>query len=123
MLKISKIDFDGNIYSIGSIYNQVDQNVELLEASNIFQNLFFIAGHSGYSWNSYFNDLSLLDYGDVVELVIYDKSLVYVIDDIYFIEKTGVMDVEYYENTLFLVTCSLIYPDKQLVVKGSLLNL
>ena len=117
VLNIPKIGLVQNIYSIDSIYNHVDLNVELLSDSSLEDNLFFLAGHSGNGDNCFFNHLVDLEYGDVIHLDFFNYVLYYEVEDIYYIVKNGTMDVEILSNTLYLVTCSLVYPYQQLVIK------
>ena len=120
-LRIPKIHLNCNIYSFDSELNDVSKNVELLQESDVDKNMFFLAGHSGSGRFSYFNDLSLLEIGDVIKISIDNNDFTYVVDDIYFIDKKGYMDVTFSDNTLFLITCSLIYLDKQLVIRSKLI--
>ena len=117
VLSIPKINLIHGIYSIHHIYNQVDYNIELLSDSSLYRRLFFLAGHSGNGENCFFNHLIDLEYGDKIYLDFYDNILVYEVIDIYYIIKDGTMDVDMSFDTLYLITCSLIYPDRQLIVK------
>ena len=121
VLSIPKINFLRKVYSLDSEFNNVDLNVELLGESDIFRNIFFLAGHSGSGDNCYFNDLVMLEIGDMVIISLDDRDLLYRISDIYYVDKVGYMDVRVDDNSLFLITCSLVYLDKQLVVVGSLI--
>ena len=123
VLEIPKISLRKDIYELGSELNNVDYNVELLKESNLSNNLFFLAGHSGNGRNCFFNDLVSLDIGDKINIYVNHQILVYEVDKIYFIDKTGVMDVEVKSNRLFLITCSLVYYNKQLVIEGNLIEL
>ena len=121
-LEIPSIKLKQVVYSINSWRNDVDFHVELLKDSEIDQNVYFLAAHSGDGEASYFNDLSLLGIGDLIYLKTLEEELIYVIDQSYFIYKNGYLLVEEdLVDVIFLITCSLKYPDKQLVIKGILL--
>ena len=120
-LVIPDIDFKMNINDIDSQFNDVDYNVELLEFSNIRNNVYFFASHSGNGDNCYFNRVKELDIGENIYVYINDDLLVYEIIDIYNIIKSGYMEVdENLENVIFLITCSDY--NRQLIVKGLLIN-
>ena len=120
-LVIPKIDFDRKIYDFSSKLNNVDYNVEMLRSSDIYNNLYFFAGHTGSGDNCYFNRLIELKISDIIYILNNDKKLVYEVNDIYFIRKNGYMEVEFdVIDTVFLITCSDY--DRQLIVKGVLIN-
>lgn len=120
-LIIPSIDFEMGIYDIESEYNEVNLNVELLASSQLDNNVFFFAGHSGRGENCYFNRVNELILGDIIFVKSKDKNLVYEVVKIYNIVKNGYMEVDkYLEDVLFLITCSDY--NRQLVVKGVLIN-
>lgn len=119
-IEIPKINLNEFIYPIDSILNNVDYNIELLKSSKVDKNLLYIAGHSGSARNSYFDNLIYLEKGDLIYL----NKFIFVVEKIYFIQKDGNF-LSYYNkegNTLFLITCSLKYIDKQLIIKAKLIN-
>ena len=118
-LQIPRIKLYRDVYNMDSALNNVDYNVEILEGSNIGDNLYFLAAHSGSGDSSYFENLVYLDKGDLVYLKYLDFSYVFVVDDMFYIKKSGYLNVrsKSFYNTLFLITCSLEYVDRQLVVR------
>lgn len=116
-LQIPRIKLYRKVYNIGSNLNNVDYNVEILDSSNIGDNLYFLAAHSGSGDSSYFENLVYLDKGDLVYLKYLDFSYVFVVDDMFYIKKSGYLNINDFYNTLFLITCSLEYVDRQLVVR------
>ena len=118
-LQIPRIKLYRDVYNMDSALNNVDYNVEILEGSNIGDNLYFLAAHSGSGDSSYFENLVYLDKGDLVYLKYLDFSYVFVVDDMFYIKKSGYLSVrsKSFYNTLFLITCSLEYVDRQLVVR------
>lgn len=121
-LYIPRISLRKFVYTIDSSKNDVDFNVELLNGSDEFLNLYFLASHSGGGRASYFDDLVYLDEGDIIWLYKHDGSLGYVVDDIFYIEKNGYFNVSYggNGNRLFLITCSVEKSNKQLVVTAKM---
>lgn len=122
-LYIPRINLRKNVYNIDSSYNDVDFNVEILENSNLNNNLFFLASHSGGGRASYFDNLVRLEVGDFIWINGSDNNLVFVISEMFYIPKNGYFDANYDSigNTLFLITCSLEYAGKQLVVKANMI--
>lgn len=119
VLKIPSIDLYQNVYSINSIYNDVSKNVELLQDSDLDNRLVFLAAHSGSGKATYFNSVVFLEKGDVIFLEYFDRVDGYVVVDKYYIVKNGYFEVgEVSSNRLFLITCSLDYLDRQLVVEA-----
>lgn len=122
-LMIPKINFRMNIYNFDSELNDVDYNIEILKDSSVIDRLFFIVGHSGMGDNCYFNDIKKLEIGDYVYLDVGDEVLIYKIIDRYYIVKNGYMDFGIDKcNRLYLITCDIGNDDKQLVLKGILIN-
>lgn len=123
LLDIPRIELRRKVYNIGSKNNNVDYNVLLLDSSNIENNLYFIASHSGSSRASYFDNLVYLEIGDLIGLKNNDSIMVFVVKDMYYIDKNGYFDVSYNINggELFLITCSLNYINRQLIVRTELI--
>ena len=119
---IPRINLRKFVYNIDSSKNFVDYNVELLRESNLNKNLYFLASHSGGGSGSFFDNLVFLKKGDNIWINIDNNSLEYIVDDIFYIDKTGYFNVKYGSsgNRLFLITCSLEYVTKQLVVEAKL---
>ena len=122
-LVIPKISLNKTIYNIGDYLNNVEYNVEILESSNIENNTIFLASHSGRGQNCYFNRLKELKNKDNIFIIIGNKKLVYEVTDIYYIIKNGQLEIEEnIANTIYLITCSTINTNKQLIIKGKLIN-
>ena len=121
-LYIPRISLRKYVYTLDSSKNNVNVNVALLKGSDIGLNLYFLAAHSGGRRVSFFDDLVYLEKGDIIWIYIGGKSLGYVVDDIFYIEKRGYFEANYSSdgNRLFLITCSLEDKSKQIVVTGKL---
>ena len=113
---IPRINLRNYVYNIDSNKNNVDKNISILPNSNLNNNLYFIASHSGGGKGSYFDNLIFLDKGDIIWL----NNYTFVIEDIFYIEKNGYFDAFYTSNMLYLITCSLDNKGKQLVIKSKL---
>lgn len=121
-LIIPSIGFNMGIYEINSELNNVDYNIELLSSSNLENNLFFIAGHSGRGDNCYFNRIKELSLGEYIYLLNDAGVLIFKIINKYFIVKDGNMVVEDNIDTLYLITCDIYDSNRQLIIKGFLVN-
>lgn len=104
------------------MFNQVRYHVQILMDSNLEKNLFFLAAHSGGGKESYFNQLSFLEIGDIIWIYYQEKMLCFQVEEVFYIPKRGYFEITSLDsyNKLFLITCSLDYQDKQLIVKASL---
>lgn len=121
ILEIPSIEIYQNVYPINNVLNDVSKNVELLQDSDLENHLVFLAAHSGSGSATYFNSLIFLEKGDSIFLNFLNKVDSYVVIDKYYILKNGYFEVgEVYSDHLFLITCSLDYSDRQLVVEAVL---
>lgn len=122
-IDISRIMLKRNVYNIGSKKNDVDYNIELLDNSNIDNDLYFFASHSGSSRASYFDNLIYLEVGDFIRLKNDDTIMIFVVSNMYYIDKSGYFNVNYNINggELFLITCSLNYINRQFIVRAELI--
>lgn len=121
-LSIPKLSFSKEVYCIDSVFNDVSYNVKILDYSSIDRRIFFFAAHSGNGDNCYFNDLIYLEKGDFVVVKIKNDEFCYVIEEIFLIDKDGTFEFVDMDDSLFLITCSLVYKNKQLIVRGSLIK-
>lgn len=121
-LIIPSIRFNMGIYEMDSELNNVDYNIEILSSSNLENNLFFIAGHSGRGDNCYFNKIKELSYGEYIYLWNDNEVLIFKVVDKYFIVKDGDMLVKDDRDVLYLITCDIYNSNRQLIIKGFLVN-
>ena len=119
---IPRINLEKDVYTIDSGENDIDYNIEILEGSDMDKNLFFLAAHSGSGSASYFNELVDLDIGDIILIEKNNIKKYFVIKDKFYITKNGYFEYFSFENRLYLITCSLDYLDKQLVVESILIS-
>lgn len=120
---IPRIKLKKCVYNIDSSLNDVDYNVEILEASDVANNLFFLAAHSGSGQASYFDDLVYLEKGDIIWVNKNEEKYGFVVEEMFYIQKDGYFNVSYNVegNMLFLITCSLKYVDRQLIIRSRLI--
>ena len=119
-LSIPKIALNKGFASIESPYNDVENNIKVLEYSdypNVKKGNFIIAGHSGTAWNSFFRDLHKLEINDKAYVTYNNKKYEYKIVDIYYQEKTGKIKIyrDYNKTTMTLITCTKNDKTKQTV--------
>lgn len=121
-LEIPSINLKEDVYIMNSVWNDVNYHVELLEDSDLSRNILFLAAHSGNGSSSYFNDLVMLEKGDIVLVEYTSERYYYEVEDIYSIVKNGYMKIENnLRNVLYLITCSLEDKKRQIVVQSRLI--
>lgn len=122
VIDIPKIKLYKGIYNYKAQENDISKNIEILKYSNLGNNTIFLASHSGTSSNAYFNDIVRLSINDNIYIYYKKKRYTYIVSNIYYIEKTGYLKLHNnLENKLILITCSLNYNNKQIIVE-SILN-
>ena len=110
-LIIDKINLNRGFYSIDSKYNNVDQNIMVIEKSNmpnITNGNLILASHSGSSSISFFKNLYLLELNDKASVKYKNRTYNYKIVNIYTDKKDGDVVVSRDANStiLTLITCT-----------------
>lgn len=110
-LNIPKINLTKGFLSKNAPDNNVDKNLYIVPGSSypdVEKGNLIIAGHSGNSWNSFFNDLYKLEKGDYAYVTYKNKKYSYKITNIYKQDKVGTIAIyrDYNKTTLTLVTCT-----------------
>lgn len=110
VLEIKKINFIQGFYSINSRKNDINKNIQIIKGSampNELKGNLIIAGHSGRSKNSYFNNLNKLAINDIATVYFDGKTYDYKLVNVYEVEKTGVVNIVRNKEitTLTLITC------------------
>lgn len=124
IISIPKIKLIKKVYNINSKLNNININVEILSSSDLNNNIFFLAAHSGNNINNYFNNLTYLYKEDQIYLKIGNKLYTYSVNNIYYINKTGYLEIpENISNTLVLITCSTTHKNKQLIIESKLISI
>lgn len=127
VLEIPAISFKRRLVNPESKRNNVNYNIQILDNSdmpNVENGLLIVAGHSGNSKVSYFNNLFKVNNNDIINIYFSNKKYVYKITNIYTETKRGTISIKRNKNksTLVLTTCSKVSKDKQLVVISELVN-
>lgn len=122
-IDIPKINLKKNLFKINSKKNNIEYNVEVLKES-IFPNesnsIIFLAAHSGDGDNAYFNDLKLLNEGDVIYISYNATIYKYIITNKSEVSKNGYITGNRTNNDeIVLTTCSDSF-GKQLIINGIL---
>lgn len=119
---IPRINLREKVYTMDSRLNNVDYNVEILKSSDLKRDLYFLASHSGGGRASLFDELFRLEKGDLVFIYYKNKKKVFVVEELFYIKKDGYFEISHDgDGFLYLITCSLKYFDKQLIVKSKLI--
>ena len=110
-LTISKIGLKAGIPWKDSSMNNVDKGVYTLPVSNypdVENGNLVLAAHSGNASISYFKNLWKLAVGDSANVSYNGKTYSYKIVDIYYVEKTGTVQIRRNtkKTTLTLITCT-----------------
>lgn len=110
-LQISKINLKQGLVSKKSYYNNVNRNIQILQASDYpdkENGNVILAAHSGTSAISYFKNLYKLSIGDEAKIFYKDYVYNYKIVDIYNVPKVGSINIsrDTSKTCLTLITCT-----------------
>lgn len=124
ILEIPKINLKKGFLNLNDKNNNVNKNIQVLKNSNMpnIENSFLaIAGHSGNGIHSYFKDIDKLNINDEIYVYYENIKYVYIVNDIYEVNKTGYIEIQKNDiSTLILTTCSEKNKNKQLIVESIL---
>lgn len=98
----------------------LEDNIKLHEKSILSneKSTIIILGHSGYSKNAFFNDLSVLKIGDDINFYYGNKLYFYKVQKIEYITKGHPYKIEFSKDNLYLITCSLTDFSKQIIINS-----
>lgn len=119
ILEIPTINLRKGIFSKDSKNNNVEQNVTILDESNLPNedngNVILVA-HSGTGYKAFFNNLVKLSNNDIAYLYYNNSRFTYKLVNQYEVDKTGEVSIRRNTNTntLTLITCK-VDTNKQLV--------
>ena len=128
VLEIPKINLKKGLYHIDSFQNNVNENLEIINSSNmpdIENGNLIIAGHSGTSDVSYFRYLYKLVTNDYCYIYYNGKKYTYKIVNIYNERKDGKITIHKDSGirTITLITCTLNNDSMQTVYIGNLMDI
>lgn len=111
VLEIPKINLKKGLYDIDSEMNNVEKNIEINKVSDypsVEKGNLILESHSGTSKVSYFKNLDKLTKSDEVIVYFNNIKYVYLIDNFYYIKKTGTAKIkrDNSKNAITLITCS-----------------
>ncbi len=121
-LYIPKISVSNDLYKYGNDINNVDINVYVatLYDFNKLDGSLILASHSGNCSICFFNNLYKLSNGDEIIIENSNNIYLYVVDDMFEIDKTGKFKYNDKDKYIYLVTCVKNTHKKQLIVGGFL---
>lgn len=119
---IPKIKVSNNIYDYDDKKNNVNQNIYNATKYNFskLNGSLVLASHSGNSSVSYFNDIDKLSLGDEIFIEDKDNIYLYLVNKIFFIDKTGMFYYDNKDKYIYMITCVKNSHKKQLVIGGYL---
>ena len=120
-LNIPKIGMKLGFYNYDNKLNNVNNNIEIIKTN--IEDTYLLAGHSGTGKVSFFNNLRLLEIGDIVIFTIGGISNEYSVVDILTIKKNGKLVIDKKSGYLYLTTCDQINKGYQLTIKCQKLTL
>ena len=125
ILRIPKINLMEGFYQLNSKNNNINKSVTLLKESILPNNdgsIIYLTAHSGSGYLAFFKDLDKLELDDVMYLDINNKTYQYIVNDIYELNKNGVIAVSHNINDDYLVLTTCSNKEKQLVVIAKMIN-
>lgn len=117
ILEIPKINLKRGYYSKGDSRNNIDSNITLIDYVDNKDYIF--AAHSGNDKIAYFNDIRLLEKGDIINLHARNKKTTYIVYNKYLDDKNGeVSIIKSNKKRIILVTCNNNDKDNYLVIEA-----
>lgn len=109
VLEIPKIDLKQGIYKIDDKRNKINENVMILNGSDITDdkiNLLILVSHSGNASNAYFKNVYKLTFNDEVYIYYNSGKITYKVNKIYTKPKEEMFSINQSDqNKLILITC------------------
>lgn len=122
LLEIPQINLKKELYNINDKKNDVNKNI-YVHPTSIFPNNIILAGHSGNTKYSYFNNLKKLKTNDIIKIYYENKIYEYKIKRVEEQNKTGTLYLkEDKAERLILITCHLKH-NTQMIYYSYLANI
>ena len=125
VLEIPKLNLKKGLYSYESSYNNIDENITILEPFSVpseDNSVFILASHSGDSRVSYFRNLDKLLIGDSVIVYYDDVKYYYRIIDFYLEKKNGFISMPSFNDGKYIILTTCKDSLNQLVYIGKLVK-
>lgn len=125
-LEIPNISLKADIFSINSIENNVDYNVQILKQSVMPEeenSIVILAAHSGNSSIAYFDELENLNIDDEIFFYYNEKKYTYHITNSYLEKKNGIISIPKQKDLLVLTTCSQKNKGYQFIVLAKMIDI
>lgn len=125
ILKIPKINLIEGFYNINSKNNNVNKSVTLLKGSILPNNngsIIYLTAHSGTGYLAFFKNIDKLELDDVIYLDINNETYKYIVNDIYELNKNGVITINHNINDDYLVLTTCSNSERQLVITSKLIK-
>lgn len=118
-IEIPSIGLKRGLVSTDNKYNDVDDNIEVIEKS---EDRLILASHNGNNYNSYFGKLYKMELGDRIYLYENGNKYEYLFSDSYEIKKNGTASIynDKDRKCIVLITCLEGSDDAQVVYIGYL---
>ena len=124
IIKIDKINLNME-YKISS-KNDIIREIVMFEECgrpNITNSNTVIGAHSGSANYAYFNEINLLDYGDIISLTYKNKTYNYMVIEVKEVEDSQIEILDNKDiSMLTLLTCKIKDNTKRIVVVANLVN-
>lgn len=126
ILEIPKINLKQGLVAQTNEHNNINENIQIIDNSmfpDVINSNLILAAHNGNSKVSFFSNLNKLSKGDEIYLDYNNEKYRYMIDTIYDVLKTGVVNIIRDENktAITLITCKNNDDSKQVVYIGYLI--
>lgn len=116
LLDIDKI----NLMEVISTESSINKGLRYSNLSGKISDPVIIMGHSGVGDNALFNDLILLENGDLISLHYLNETKLYEVTDKIFFNKFQSINIKKNEDYLYLVTCDLHDYSKQWLIEAKI---
>lgn len=117
ILEIPKINLKRGYYAKDDSRNNIDSNITLID--HVDNKDYIFAAHSGNDKIAYFNDIHLLEKGDIINLYHHNTKVSYAIYNKYLDNKNGkVSIIKSTKQRIILITCNNNDSNNYLVIEA-----
>lgn len=117
ILEIPKINLKRGYYNKEDSRNNIDDNITLIDY--VDNKDFIFAAHSGNDKIAYFNDIHLLENGDIINLYYQNQKTTYIVYNKYLDDKNGKVSISKSpRKRVILITCNNNSSNNYLVIEA-----